>query len=424
MAAIQYINQLDDDVKVLFVTPFLTECDRIMSGCPAKKFAQPSKDGFGTKGRHLKFLLEKDRNIVCTHALFTYIDDEILELLRLSNYILILDEVLNVISPYDIYSFMPEEIPDSEKSKYIEQDFSSFISRGFVTIDDDFHVRWSDEEDTRLKCYENMQNLANRGLLYYVDNKYLFWSFPPEVFDEDIFDDVLVLTYMFKYQVQAYYYQFNEIPFTYYHVEYRNGAPKFVPTVDRGYEEEWKKNVRPLINICDNANLNDIGRPYVADNNREFYSALSMNWYITHEEEYKRIQKCIYNFLRKVPASKRMYTTFKKFDPMIKPQKVSADAFVPLNSKATNEYSNRNACAYMVNRYINPFLQHLFASKGIVVNQDHFAISEMVQWVWRSAIRNGNPIDLYIPSHRMRTLFIQWLNNEEVNYAPFQSAYF
>ena len=31
--------------------------------------------------------------------------------------------------------------------------------------------------------------------------------------------------------------------------------------------------------------------------------------------------------------------------------------------------------------------------------------------IWRSAIRDGKPINLYIPSKRMRELLINWINN-------------
>ena len=43
------------------------------------------------------------------------------------------------------------------------------------------------------------------------------------------------------------------------------------------------------------------------------------------------------------------------------------------------------------------------------MNDDVYAISEMVQVIWRSAIRNDEPIHLYIPSERMRNLFELWL---------------
>ena len=35
----------------------------------------------------------------------------------------------------------------------------------------------------------------------------------------------------------------------------------------------------------------------------------------------------------------------------------------------------------------------------------------MVQWIWRSAIRDGNEVNLYIPSRRMRELLIGWIDS-------------
>jgi len=37
----------------------------------------------------------------------------------------------------------------------------------------------------------------------------------------------------------------------------------------------------------------------------------------------------------------------------------------------------------------------------------------MVQWVFRSRIRNGEPVDLCILSKRMKQLFIEWLESDE-----------
>ena len=36
--------------------------------------------------------------------------------------------------------------------------------------------------------------------------------------------------------------------------------------------------------------------------------------------------------------------------------------------------------------------------------KDAYALTELIQWVWRSRVRNGHPITLYLPSPRMRTL--------------------
>lgn len=37
--------------------------------------------------------------------------------------------------------------------------------------------------------------------------------------------------------------------------------------------------------------------------------------------------------------------------------------------------------------------------------------ADMLQWMWRSQIRNGKPIDIYIPSERMRELLNNWIQN-------------
>lgn len=424
-AAIHHINMLGNDTNIMFVTPFLTECDRVIKKCESKNFVQPSEEEFGTKGRHLKALLAKGENIVCTHALFSYVDKELLDILREGHYVLFLDEVISVINEYDICKYFDLNITDREKQLYTMRDMSSFIRNGYVTIAPDFQVNWSTEEWADLSHYQHMKHLADNGLLYYINDSILFWTFPVQVFEEDIFDDIFILTYLFEHQIQAYYYRFYDITYEYYHTECQNGQYRFVPTINKDYEKEWKESVKPLIHICQNENLNEIGRPYVAKNNQEFASTLSNSWYTSHQKELKDVSRCIFNFLRSAPPKQRMYTTFKSFNKQVKPTRISRRAFVPLNAKATNEYGNRTHCAYMVNRYMNPFIKQLFSARNIAVDQDAYALADMVQWVWRSAIRNNEEIYLYIPSTRMRTLFTQWLNDEEISYVPYQkSRYF
>ncbi|MER1292416.1 hypothetical protein NQS36_16760, partial [Bacillus sp. C1(2022)] len=67
--------------------------------------------------------------------------------------------------------------------------------------------------------------------------------------------------------------------------------------------------------------------------------------------------------------------------------------------------------AYTINRYVNTVLYNYFKEKyNVSIDQDAFALSELLQWIWRSAIRNGEEITLFIPSLRMRKLLIDWLN--------------
>jgi len=61
---------------------------------------------------------------------------------------------------------------------------------------------------------------------------------------------------------------------------------------------------------------------------------------------------------------------------------------------------------------LNPVIKDYFYSHNVKVNEDLYALSELLQWIWRSDIRNGNKINIYIPSKRMRSIFIEWLNGE------------
>ena len=50
---------------------------------------------------------------------------------------------------------------------------------------------------------------------------------------------------------------------------------------------------------------------------------------------------------------------------------------------------------------------------GFNIDRDAYATAELVQWVFRSAVRNGKPITIYFLNKRMRNLFTEWLNGDE-----------
>ena len=39
-----------------------------------------------------------------------------------------------------------------------------------------------------------------------------------------------------------------------------------------------------------------------------------------------------------------------------------------------------------------------------------YSLSVLIQWIWRSAIRDGEEIWIYIPVQRMRELLEQWID--------------
>ena len=86
-----------------------------------------------------------------------------------------------------------------------------------------------------------------------------------------------------------------------------------------------------------------------------------------------------------------------------------AKGFESCNCRATNKHRNRSNIAYLVNRYIDPNIVQFFVGHNIRVDEDGYALSEMLQFIWRSAIRDGNQVNIYIPSSRMRKLLCNWI---------------
>ena len=62
-----------------------------------------------------------------------------------------------------------------------------------------------------------------------------------------------------------------------------------------------------------------------------------------------------------------------------------------------------------MNVYLHPGITHFFKQRGINIDEDLYGLSEMIQWIWRSRIRKGENINIYIPSMRMRNLLNAWM---------------
>ena len=140
---------------------------------------------------------------------------------------------------------------------------------------------------------------------------------------------------------------------------------------------------------------------------------LSKTWYLRNKNNnsMKILKNNISNFFRHIrndTSSDNIWTTFKDYKESLK-GKGYTKGFLPLNSRATNEYRDRTSVVYPVNRFLNPFVKNFFVMNGIEVDEDGYALSEMLQFIWRSAIRDGKEIWVYIPSIRMRRLLQKWI---------------
>ena len=218
------------------------------------------------------------------------------------------------------------------------------------------------------------------------------------------FDEVFMLTYMFEGQYQKAYLDFFGFEYNIVGVErdddgyYFSDWPDEPPAVDYYH----------LINIVDKAQSNAPG---------DGKYALSKNWYAKRgrsDKDIKLLRRGLRNFFEGSGGNSgsRLWTCFKEErSKLIAESGRYRNNFLQISARATNEYRDKTDVAYMVNRFADPNVTKFFASRGIEIDQDAFALSEMLQWIWRSAIRDDKPINLYVPSSRMRELLINWIDN-------------
>ena len=383
-SAIHYMNTHDD--HYIYLTPYLEEVERIKQQCSDKKFISPENKG-GGKLENLHHLLAKRNNVSSTHALFSAYNQYTMELIRNGDYVLILDEVFGVL----------------EEVKLKKSDIDVLFNSGLACMDKDGqHVKWLVDNYDGTKFSDVMGKAKSHNLIYF-NNSMMFWTFPIEIFKA--FKEVIVLTYLFDSQIQKYYYDYNDIEIEYIGVQHENGEYSFT---SNNTAQKSKYDLLSLIHIEDSKNLNRIG-----DNK----NALSSSWFKRDRRTKEKpligiLKNNIYNYLHNKTSSisgNTMWTVFKDYRSLIKGKGYSS-RFVSCNIRATNEYRDCTRLAYCINVFFNPNVKNYFYSHGIEVDEDTYALSEMIQWIWRSAIRDGKDIWVYIPSKRMRDLLTEWIN--------------
>ena len=142
-------------------------------------------------------------------------------------------------------------------------------------------------------------------------------------------------------------------------------------------------------------------------------NGLSVTWFRAkiNQENIKQIKRNLYNYFSNILGAKAetiMWTTFKDYRTRLKGKGYS-NQFVSYNCRSTNDYDDRFNLAYCVNVYLHPGITQFFKQRGINIDEDLYGLSEMIQWIWRSRIRKGENINIYIPSMRMRNLLNAWM---------------
>ena len=408
--------------KYLYIAPYLSECHRFAGTAYDLKdvrkkplFVQDSKWDYvhveptnpyerslthlnfrhpntrnseGSKEASLCNLLSAGHNIVSTHALFTDLGSNAIASAK--DYTLIIDETVNV---YEL---------DSRK-----KDVDYCLNHELMYLDaDGITLRFNRAnlgvakggEDTAVGSrYEDLAVQCDLGQLLFVNGKAVVWELSIELIKS--FKEVWVCTYMFENSDMCSYFKKHELEYEYVQID---GAKRSV-------------DVAHLIEVVTDRKLNSVGEivelsssASKRDLKDDAKSGLKKNFI---RDSLKNNLHNLVNQKWKAKADDRLWTAYKDQEKHIGNSKYSKQ-FLAFNYKATNEFINVHHVAFMLDVYQNPLVQQVCLERGVETSNDHFAISTLIQFVFRSAVRKGEPIKLYLPSLRMRKLLERWKNGE------------
>ena len=389
-AAITYLNDHKDD-KFIYITPYLDEAARIKKGCPSLRFVEASdriKQYHWKKSEHTAALIKEGRNITTTHQAFKRYTQETLDEIKKKQYTLIIDENVEVLETFDLH---PDDLQLAIDAGYISE------QNGVYSV--------SNPNYKGRALHELFSLLKSRELIKMTDkddNSLFYWALPPELLTS--FKDVFILTYLFEGQSLHHFLDIYNIPYSYIGIERtKEGGYKFGKFP--GYTPEYVTRLKDMLHILDGDRINEIG---------DDYYALSMNWFSKDDEGVEQVRRnvsnCFNNIWRDVPADRKLWGSYNGESNKIK-GKGYTRSFLTFNAKSTNAYRKRDCLDYIANLFMNVNEKKFYQMHGIKVDEEAYALSIMVQWIWRSAIRDGNEVYLYIPSRRMRTLLINWIEN-------------
>lgn len=401
--AIQKMNEASlVEENFIYITPFLDEVKRVKTEVSNRKFYEPNPEGerryAATKLESFKKLINQGKDIASTHALFKRVDEETIDYIKYNSYTLILDEVMDI----------------TEHIKVTKSDWEILLQQKLIEIDKDNRIKFLDSEYegefSNLKMLADSNNLFIHSRSSKDSSKItlLVWCFPIEVFKA--FKEVYILTYMFEGQFQKYYYDLNEVDYTYKSVTLDTETNKY-KLIEYDKYLDNREDLKKLINIYE-GKLNVIGDEHFNLSSSWLKKSLKNN-------TLDILRKNTYNYFTNILNSKakqNMWTTIKgtedrkdKIKSALK-YKGYATGFVPVNCRGTNDYRHKENLAYLVNLFMNPLHAGFFQDKQVDVNEELWSLSELIQWMFRSQLRDGKPINLYIPSSRMRLLLKKWLD--------------
>lgn len=372
---------------------------------------------------HITKLVNAGCNLATSHKAFDMFTPQLLESIQEYEYTLIIDETINVM----------------EYGRYFYDDVKTMVDAGNLEYVDGFYRFCGSQDLLEGQSYfSDMYRLAYSKNLYMFENeedrikgnpkgKYYYFTLPLDFIK--VFKDVYILTYYFSSSELYLLFKMHNVEYKTIGVEKKGGAYRLSET--GYYTSDTIKNLNKLIHICeDDVCAPSVGRPRAKfntyktkHNNRSIDKSFHLTRSFYEKKENERIVKIVRNnnqrfidgVISEVGGDKKtdcVWTVYKSLIDRVKSPKIQ-DCWIPLNSRATNKYGDRTIFSWLVELYQPPPKKKYFEKfgNGVVMDEKAICLSTIIQAVFRTAIRNGREIFIYMPSKRSREMFAKWVND-------------
>ena len=386
------LKSFDPKKRYFCVVPTLSEVERYLSEASVP-FVTPEKRSYTdvagkrrtTLKLHLQELLEDGENIVTTHALFDKLN---MKDFSLREYHLCIDEV------FDVVKALQGPTREGFYKRYVEDGRATVAEDGRVTPTDKWILEGS--ECDRF----NLLGAAMDGRLYVLNDKWYVTVVPPEMFTDN--RDCLINTYMAEGSLMAAYLRKFNIP--------------YVVDVDTDLEQQMKDRAkqRLFLGYFDLGIRNKLGESGLGYQRQG-------NW---GPHVKKRVAGRLKNLksrkLKGVPTTDILVTCRKDLwfegDSENRTTRFASDSrlskapYAPKNSKGTNEFRHCTHAVHLYDIHLNPAVGSFLDMSDEEL--DAWRTSELVQWLYRTDIRNpvGGEVQVFFASDRMKTLVEDWLD--------------
>lgn len=411
----EMLASLQSNRKYLLVSPSLSEIERFVTDAPDGVEIVAPKEGKGPKLMQLEKLLTEGKSVAITHKLF-FMTLRLAHLM--TKYEIIVDEAPNPVTCVNTIN--------------ADAFHEAVVGGGYATICPDTlqvqptakWIKWqrdmvdSDGEPTYANgLHSDIYKPAIQGQLHVGETGIFAVATPNQVLLSG--RSLTVMTYLSEG--------------TYIHAYLKmlsKSQPKAAFTVIQETPSEWLEQVRELVTVEDLALPKHLKLSFSKQTRRSKDATCKAIGGALKNLLYRRWKRVKRTDILITCARDKWFDDRKgrypgewaKYSRLFgRDYGKDGVQWLPNKTRGTNDYKHASHAIYLYSMSPNPMVQNFLGVTGQRF-ADEYALAEMVQWIWRTRVRDGLPITVAIPDDRMQSIFKSWLDGADKDFDLVEAA--